>query len=136
MAAHHIKISTGEKKFCTLCGVSNFEEGCKFTIDIENKKLEIESKKIEVEKEIESKKIEVENKKLIYGNIYVNLRVSFIYFLFIGAVSTFVVYIIAFIFIAVIYFGFDGLKMQISRLLDECRKGGWLAAISHIFRRR
>ena len=127
--AHHIQISTGEKKFCTLCGVTSFEEGCKFTIDIENKKLEIENKKIEVEKEIE-------NKKLIYGNIYVNLRVSFIYVLFIGAVSTFVVYIIAFIFIAVIYFGFDGLKMQISRLLDECRRGGWLAAISHIFRRR
>ena len=73
--AHHIQISTGEKKFCTLCGVTSFEEGCKFTIDIENKKLEIENKKIEVEKEIE-------NKKLIYGNIYVNFRVSFIYFLY------------------------------------------------------
>ena len=96
--AHHIQIGAREQKFCTLCGVTSFEEGCKFTIEsnkveAENKKLEIEveNKKIDVEAEnkkiefeIEKEKIkvekEIEKEKLIYGNIYLNIWVSFILF--------------------------------------------------------
>jgi len=68
---------------------------------------------------IENKKIEVENKKIIVGAVLSSLG-----------------YLIFFLFVAVVYLGIDGLKMQISRVVDECRKGGLFAAISHLFRRR
>ena len=68
---------------------------------------------------IEKEKIEIENKKIMLGTILISL-VFFIFFLF----------------VAVIYFGLDGLKMQISRVFEECRKCGWFAGISHLFRRR
>jgi len=100
--AHNIQISDKGQMYCTFCGFTEgFKEGCKPTIEskkmelenkkmeIENKKMEIENKKVEIEvenkkidieKEIENKKIDVEKEKLIYGNTYLNLRVSFILF--------------------------------------------------------
>ena len=119
--AHQIKMSVNGNKCCTLCGLSEgFEDGCKFSI--EKEKNEIEKEKIDVEKEkidVENKKIDVENMKVILGTVLISL-VFFIFFLF----------------IAVVYFGFDGLKMQFSRVVDECSKGGLFAGISHLFRRR
>jgi hypothetical protein len=61
----------------------------------------------------------IENKKIIVGAVLSSLG-----------------YLIFFLFVAVVYLGIDGLKMQISRVVDECRKGGLFAAISHLFRRR
>ena len=68
---------------------------------------------------VENKRIEVENKKVIVGAVLGSLG-----------------YLIFFVFVAVVYLGLDGVKMQISRMVDECRKGGWFAAISHLVRRR
>ena len=128
-------MSVNGNKCCTLCGLSEgFEDGCKFSIekekneiekekiDVEKEKIDVENKKIDIEKEkidVENKKIDVENMKVILGTVLISL-VFFIFFLF----------------IAVVYFGFDGLKMQFSRVVDECSKGGLFAGISHLFRRR
>jgi hypothetical protein len=101
--AHNIQDVDG-KLHCTSCGLrQGFHDGCKFSI---------EKEKIEVE----NKKIEVENKKVILGAVLSSLG-----------------YLIFFLFVAVVYLGLDGMKMQISRVVDECKKGG---AISHLFRRR
>ena len=105
---------SGNGKYCVLCGLGEgFQDGCKFSI--EKEKVEIEKEKIEVEKD----KVGIENKKVI-----------------LGAVVNTLVFLIFFLFVAVVYLGLDGLKMQISRVVDECRKGGLFAAISHHFRRR
>ena len=104
--AHNIQDVDG-KLHCTLCGLrQGFQDGCKFSI---------EKEKIE----IENKKIEIENKKIRVGTVLNTLG-----------------FLMFFLSVAVVYLGFDGLKMQISRLIDECRKGGLLGAISHLFRRR
>ena len=98
----------------------NFDLSWKFSV--EKEKIKVEKEKIEVEKEkieVENKKIEVEKEKVIQGTVLYSL-----------------VFLIFFLFVAVVYLGLDGLKMQISRVLDECRKGGWFAGISHLFRRR
>ena len=68
---------------------------------------------------IEKDKIDIEKKKVAVAAVLSSLG-----------------YLIFFLFVAVVYFGLDGLKMQISRVVDECKKGGWFAAISHLFRRR
>ena len=105
--AHHIQMSVDGNMYCTLCGLTGgFQDGCKFSI--EKDKIDIENKRIDIEK----KKVAV------------------------AAVLSSLGYLILFVFVAVVYFGLDGLKMQISRVVDECRKGGWFAAISHLFRRR
>jgi hypothetical protein len=100
--------------YCTSCGLrEGFQDACKFSI--ENKKIEIGKEMISMEKE----KISIEKKKVLVGTVLSSLG-----------------YLILFLFIAVVYLGLDGLKMQISRVFDECRKGGWFAAISNFFRRR
>ena len=100
-------MSVDGNMYCTLCGLrEGFQKGCKFSI--EKDKIDIEKKKIGIEK----KKVAV------------------------AAVLSSLGYLIFFLFVAVVYFGLDGLKMQISRVVDECKKGGWFAAISHLFRRR
>ena len=100
-------MSDNGRMHCTLCGLTEgFQDGCKFSI--ENNKIEVENKRIEVE-----------NKKVIVGAVLSSLG-----------------YLILFLFVAVVYLGLDGMKMQISRVVVECRKGGWFAAISHLFRRR
>ena len=109
------------KKYCVLCGLSqDFEDACKFSK--EKEKNEIEKAKIELEKEkneIEKAKIEVEKKKVFFGTVLNSL-----------------VFFVSFLFLAVIYLGLDGVKMQFSRMVDECSKGGSFAAISHLFRRK
>ncbi len=91
---HHIQISDKNQVFCTRCGsTDNFKEGCKFAVEITTSKVEMS-------------KIALEEKKIFYE-----------------AISTFVVYVICFIFIAVIYLGFDNVKIQMSRMYEECRKG-------------
>jgi hypothetical protein len=111
--------------FCTLCGsTDNFKDGCKFALEIATSEVEMSKVAVEEKKVIvEEKKVAVEEKKIFYGTIS-----SF--------VTSFVVYVICFIFIAVIYLGFDNVKIQMSQVYEECRKGGWLAAISHILGRR
>jgi len=108
--AHQIVMSDNGKKCCTLCGKNEgFEVGCQYSIQsIENKKIEIENKKIEVEKE-----------KIRLGTVLISL----VYFIFL-------------LFVAVVYLGLDGLKVQISRVVEKCSKGGLFAATSHLFRRR
>ena len=94
-------------KCCALCGSSEgFEDACKFSI---------EKAKIEVE----NKKIEVENRKVMQGTVLNSL-----------------VFFISFIFVAVIYLGLDGVKIQFSLMVDKCSKGGLYAAISHVFGRK
>jgi hypothetical protein len=103
MDAHNVQIGPNGEIVCTNCGLrEGFQDGCKFSI---------EKTKIEVE----NKRIEVENMKVIVGAVLSSLG-----------------YLILFLFVAVVYLGLDGLKMQISRVVDECSKG----AISHLFRRR
>jgi hypothetical protein len=107
-------MSVDGNMYCTLCGLTGgFQDGCKFSI--EKDKIDIENKRIDIEKE----RIDIEKKKVAVAAVLSSLG-----------------YLIFFLFVAVVYFGLDGLKMQISRVVDECRKGGWFAAISHLFRRR
>jgi hypothetical protein len=119
--AHHIQVSVDGSMYCTLCGLrEGFQDGCQFSI--EKDKIEVENKKIGIEKEkidSENKRIDIEKKKVAVAAVLSSLG-----------------YLIFFLFVAVVYFGLDGLKMQISRVVDECKKGGWFAAISHLFRRR
>ena len=100
-------MSDNGNKCCAFCGSSEgFEDACKFSI--EKAKIEIEKEKNEIGKKI----------------------------VFLGTVLVSVVFFISFIFVAVIYLGLDGMKMQISRMIDKCSKGGLDAAISHLFGRR
>jgi len=68
---------------------------------------------------IENKKIEIEKEKIRLGTVLISL----VYFIFL-------------LFVAVVYLGLDGLKVQISRVVEKCSKGGLFAATSHLFRRR
>ena len=104
MDAHNVQIGPNGEIVCTNCGLrEGFQDGCKFSkIEIENKRIEVENKRIEVEKE----KIRLET---VLGSLG---------------------YLIFFLFVAVVYLGLDGLKMQISREVDEP------AASSHLFRRK
>ena len=115
--AHNVQIGPNGEIVCTNCGLrEGFQDGCKFSkIEVENNRIEVENKRIEVE----NKKVEIESKKVVLGAVLSSLG-----------------YLIFFLFVAVVYLGLDGLKMQISRVVDECRKGGWFVAISHLFRRR
>ena len=117
--AHQIKISDKGQLFCSLCGMTDlFREGCKFTAEnIKEEDVAIENKKIEIEKQ---KIIHGEDILFIFNlNLWVSLSLSIIIFIFVELTSTFIVYIIAFILIAVVYLGFDGVNSQISRLIDE-----------------
>ena len=106
--AHQIVMNDNGQKCCTFCGSSGgFEDACKFStekakIDMEKAKIDVENKKIEVE----NRKIEVENRKVMQGTVLNSL-----------------VFFISFIFVAVIYLGLDGVKMQFSRMVDKCSKG-------------
>jgi hypothetical protein len=96
--AHQIVMSGKGKKYCVLCGLSqDFEDACKFSKEKEKN-------------EVEKAKIEVENRKV-----------------FLGTVLNSLVFFVSFLFLAVIYLGLDGVKIQFSRMVDEYSKGGLFA---------
>jgi len=117
--------------------------------DSEARKADTEARKADTEArkaDTEARKADLFKWSILCGNYYI-IGVSYKGNLNLNKLLFDTGYVFILIFLLVIYVGFDriqmaigksslSLQLELQRVMKECNKGGWLAALKHLFFRR